>query len=310
MPLWNSKNYRIVIMDIKALRYFVELVNEKSFTRASEKLFVTQPTISKMIRSLEEEIEQPLLHRQGRLFSLTDAGEIVYQRAQEVLAQMSQLDAELVDLNKLKRGHLKLGIPPMVGHVYAGLIRQYRQRYPEVEMTIVEYGGRKIEQAVTSGELDVAVTMLSLNPAVELNALPLDTYPICAILPDSKPWRELSSVHWQQIKNEPFYLYTEDFTLSDYIDQICKSENIVPHIAARSSQWDFLVALVKSGVGVAFLPEPLCHRIQGEGIIVKNMTPSIDWKLGAIWHSERYVSRTAEAWLDLCREYLTKVGSN
>ena len=66
------------IMDIKALRYFVELVNQQSFTRASEQLFVTQPTISKMIRSLEQEIEQPLLHREGRRFWLTDAGEVVY----------------------------------------------------------------------------------------------------------------------------------------------------------------------------------------------------------------------------------------
>ncbi len=290
-------------MDIKALRYFVELVNEKSFTRASEKLFVTQPTISKMIRSLEEEVDQPLLHRQGRHFWLSDAGEIVYQRAQEILTQMSQLEAELIDLNQLKRGHLRLGIPPMVGHVYAGLIRKYRQRYPEVEMTIVEYGGRKIEQAVANGELDVAVTMLAIDPALELNALQLDSYPICAILPDTKPWRDMSSIHWQDIKSEPFYLYTDDFTLSDYIDKICQKENITPYVAARSSQWDFLVALVKSGVGVAFLPGPLCHRIQGEGVVVKTMTPGITWRLGAIWHSERYVSRTAEAWLDLCREY-------
>ncbi|NCO45354.1 MAG: LysR family transcriptional regulator, partial [Vibrio sp.] len=91
-------------MDIKALRYFVELVNQQSFTRASEQLFVTQPTISKMIRSLEQEIEQPLLHREGRRFWLTDAGEVVYQRALEILAQMSQLEAELVDLNQVKRG--------------------------------------------------------------------------------------------------------------------------------------------------------------------------------------------------------------
>ncbi|MCE7613970.1 LysR family transcriptional regulator, partial [Vibrio fluvialis] len=98
-------------MDIKALRYFVELVNEQSFTRASEKLFVTQPTISKMIRSLEQEVGQPLLHREGRRFWLTDAGDIVFQRAQEILAHMSQLEAELVDLNELQRGHLRLGIP-------------------------------------------------------------------------------------------------------------------------------------------------------------------------------------------------------
>ena len=60
-------------MDIRALRYFVELVREQSFTRASEKLFVTQPTISKMIRNMEEELGQPLLSRVGRRFTLTDS---------------------------------------------------------------------------------------------------------------------------------------------------------------------------------------------------------------------------------------------
>ncbi len=303
MPKWNEITYRVSTMDIKALRYFVELVNEQSFTRASEKLFVTQPTISKMIRSLEQEVGQPLLHREGRRFWLTDAGDIVFQRAQEILAHMSQLEAELVDLNELQRGHLRLGIPPMVGHLYAGLIRQYRQTYPDVEMTIVEYGGRKIEQAVSEGDLDVAVTMLSLNAAQNLNTLELDSYPICAVLPDSAPWRNIETVHWQDLKDEPFYIYTHEFTLSEYIDKLCQEQGFVPQVAARSSQWDFLVALVKSGVGVAFLPEPLCHRIQGEGVVVKRMTPSIDWQLGVIWHSDRYVSRTADAWISLCRGY-------
>lgn len=289
-------------MDIKALRYFIEVVNQQSFTRASEKLFVTQPTISKMIRNLEQEVDQPLLHRDGRRLWLTDAGQVVYQRAGEILAQFNQLNAELLDLNQLQRGHLRLGIPPMVGHMYAGLIRQYRQAYPNVEMTIVEYGGRKIEQAVYNGDLDVAVTMLSPEAEQRLNILPLDSYPICAVLPDIAPWNNTDTVHWSDIQHEPFYLYTDDFTLSEYIDTVCREQGITPSVAARSSQWDFLVALVKSGVGVAFLPEPLCHRIQDEGVVIKTMAPSIEWRLGVIWHAERYVPRTAEAWIDICRD--------
>lgn len=82
-------------MDIRALRYFVELVREQSFTRASEKLFVTQPTISKMIRNMEEELGQPLLSRVGRRFTLTDSGQVLFNRAQTILAEMQQLEAEL-----------------------------------------------------------------------------------------------------------------------------------------------------------------------------------------------------------------------
>ncbi|CAG8999776.1 MAG: HTH-type transcriptional regulator CynR [Candidatus Celerinatantimonas neptuna] len=283
------------------LRYFVELVKQQSFTRASEKLFVTQPTISKMIKNLEAELGQPLLHRDGHRFWLTDAGEAVYQSAQVVLRQMKQLKAELNDLNQLKTGHLNVGIPPMVGHLFANLIRQYRQSYPEVELTILEYGGRKIEQAVLEGELDVAITMISPQTDKRLNTLPFVSYPIFAILPDEPRWQKTDTIRWTQLKDEPFYSYTEEFTLSGYIYRICKSAGFTPQIAARSSQWDFLVALVKSG-GVAFLPQPLCQRIHQQGVIAKKISPSIDWKLGAIWHSERYLSRTTQAWLELCHQ--------
>ncbi|RQW64357.1 LysR family transcriptional regulator [Vibrio viridaestus] len=290
-------------MDIKALRYFVELVDQQSFTRASEKLFVTQPTISKMIRNLEQSLNQPLIHREGRRFWLTDAGEVVYARAQQILQVAAQLKAEIVDLNELERGHLRLGIPPMVGHLYAGLIRRYKQLYPNIELTIVEYGGRKIEQALINGDLDVAMTMLTPNNDHCLASLALDAYPVHAVLPDNDKWQAQDSISWDDIKEEPFYIYTEEFTLSDYIRYHCQQAGFKPQISARSSQWDFLVALVKSGVGVAFLPEPLCRRIRGEGVLVKPIAPSIDWKLGVIWHSERYISKTADAWIKLCQEY-------
>ncbi len=92
---------------------------------------------------------------------------------------MQQLEAQLTDLNQLQRGHLRLGIPPIVGHVYARLFRQYRQTYPNVELTVVEYGGRKIEQAILDGDIDVAVTMLSLISIPILLRLPSITTLFC-----------------------------------------------------------------------------------------------------------------------------------
>ncbi|EMQ2875905.1 LysR family transcriptional regulator [Vibrio navarrensis] len=290
-------------MDVRGLRYFVELVRQQSFTKASERMFVTQPTISKMIRNLESELGQPLLHREGRRFWLTEAGEIVYQRAQIVLTQMNELEAELMDLDQLQRGHLRLGIPPMVGHLYAGLFRQYRQRYPNVELTVVEYGGRKIEQALLNGEIDVAMTMLSPQISNELQSIELDNYPIHAVVPENINWKTRQSVRWVDLYNEPLYLYTSEFTLSEHIFSRCHEAGFEPQVAARSSQWDFLVALVKSGTGVCFLPAPLCERNHTEGVLVLPIQPGIDWRLGVVWHRNRYLSKTSEAWLQLCRDY-------
>ena len=289
-------------MDIRALRYFVELVREKSFTRASEKLFVTQPTISKMIRSIEEELGQPLLNREGHSFTLTDSGQVLFARGQLILAQMQQLEAELADLQSLQHGRLALGIPPMVGHVYADLIRAYRSRYPKVELSIVEYGGRRIEQAVLEGELDLAITMLPTREEGVLSALELDCYPIQVVLPDLPRWRGDSEIRLADLQEEPFLLYTQAFTLSERLEQACQQAGFVPQVAARSSQWDFLTAMVRSGMGVAFLPEPICRRLTPDGLVLRPLLPELSWRLGVIWPAKRYLSRTAEAWLALCRE--------
>ena len=289
-------------MDIRALRYFVELVREKSFTRASEKLFVTQPTISKMIRNMEEELGQPLLNREGHSFTLTDSGQVLFARGQLILAQMQQLEAELADLQSLQHGRLALGIPPMVGHVYADLIRAYRSRYPRVELSIVEYGGRRIEQAVLEGELDLAITMLPTREEGVLSALELDCYPIQVVLPDLPRWRACAEIRLGDLKEEPFLLYTQAFTLSERLEQACQQAGFVPQVAARSSQWDFLTAMVRSGMGVAFLPEPICRRLTPDGLVLRPLLPELSWRLGVIWPAKRYLSRTAEAWLALCRE--------
>ena len=289
-------------MDIRALRYFVELVREKSFTRASEKLFVTQPTISKMIRTMEEELGQPLLNREGHSFTLTDSGQVLFAHGQLILAQMQQLEAELADLQSLQHGRLALGIPPMVGHVYADLIRAYRSRYPKVELSIVEYGGRRIEQAVLEGELDLAITMLPTREEGVLSALELDCYPIQVVLPDLPRWRGDSEIRLADLQEEPFLLYTQAFTLSERLEQACQQAGFVPQVAARSSQWDFLTAMVRSGMGVAFLPEPICRRLTPDGLVLRPLLPELSWRLGVIWPAKRYLSRTAEAWLALCRE--------
>lgn len=289
-------------MDIRALRYFVELVQQQSFTRASERLFVTQPTISKMVRSLEEEIGEPLLQRQGHSFSLTAAGELLLGRARSILTELGQLQAELEDLRALRRGQLHLGIPPMVGPLYADLIRRYRQHYPEVELTIVEYGGRHLEQAVSQGDLDAALTMLPTRDESGLASFELATHPIMAVLPNEACWHGTSPLPLSAFSSTPFLLYTETFTLSDLLQQRCLEGGFTPTVAARSSQWDFLAAMVRSGMGVAFLPEPICRQLDSRELIFRPLAPALIWRLGVIWPQQRYLSRAAEAWLTLCRD--------
>ena len=290
-------------MDIRTLRYFVEVVRQQSFTRAAEKLFVTQPTISKMLKNLEDELNCTLLIRDGRKLLLTDTGRVVFERGLAILGEFRQLEAELSDINHLHKGLLRLGIPPMVGMMMAGPISLFRQRYPGVELKISEFGGLTVQQAVMNGDLDVAMTVLPVEEESGLSTLPLFSHPLCVLVPRSGEWLSVETLDPEQLADHPLLIYNEDFALNRQLMQLFNERNIKPRIAVRSGQWDFLAAMVQAGVGVAILPEPVCQRLDKHTLRWLPLNSTLHWSLGMIWRKGAYLSHSAQAWLQCCEGF-------
>lgn len=290
-------------MDIRTLRYFVEVVRQQSFTRAAEKLFVTQPTISKMLKNLEDELNCTLLIRDGRKLLMTDTGQVVFERGLAILDEFRQLEAELSDINHLNKGVLRLGIPPMVGMLMAGPISLFRQRYPGVELKISEFGGLTVQQAVMNGELDLAMTALPVEEEEALTTRLLFSHPLCVLVPRSGEWLEQTSVSPEQLAAHPLLIYNEDFALSRQLMQLFARHDVKPRIAVRSGQWDFLAAMVQAGVGVAILPEPICRRLDEKTLRWLPLESELRWQLGMIWREGVYLSHSAQAWLKCCEGF-------
>ena len=290
-------------MDIRTLRYFVEVVRQQSFTRAAEKLYVTQPTISKMLKNLEDELNCTLLIRDGRKLLMTDTGQVVFERGLAILDEFRQLEAELSDINHLNKGVLRLGIPPMVGMLMAGPIGLFRQRYPGVELKISEFGGLMVQQAVMNGELDLAMTALPVEEESALTTLPLFSHPLCVLVPRSGEWLEQTSVSPTQLAAHPLLIYNEDFALSRQLMQLFARHDVKPRIAVRSGQWDFLAAMVQAGVGVAILPEPICRKLDEKTLRWLPLESELRWQLGMIWREGVYLSHSAQAWLKCCEGF-------
>ncbi len=290
-------------MDIRTLRYFVEVVRQQSFTRAAERLFVTQPTISKMLKNLEDELNCTLLIRDGRKLLLTDTGRVVYERGMTILAEFRQLEAELGDINHLNKGLLRLGIPPMVGMLMAGPISLFRQRYPGVELKIAEFGGLTVQQAVSTGDLDLAMTALPVEEESGLATLPLFSHEMCVLVPNVGEWVKCQVVTPEALAEHPLLIYNEDFSLSRQLAQLFEQHGVKPRIAVRSGQWDFLAAMVQAGVGIAILPEPICQRLDKKALRWIPLQSDLRWQLGMIWREGVYLSRSAQAWLSCCEEF-------
>ncbi len=290
-------------MDVRALRYFVEVVRQQSFTRAAEALFVTQPTISKMLRHLEEELGCTLLLREGRRLHLTDSGEVVYQRGQLILQEFKQLEMEIADINQLKTGELRLGVPPMVGMQIAGSVSAFRQRYPGIALKIVEAGGLAVQEALLSGSLDLALTALPVDASLPLNTLTLMRHPLCVLVPHATPWRTRKSISLAEVAQHPLLIFNEEFSLNRQLKQAFQRAGLAPQIAVRSGQWDFLAAMVQAGMGVAILPEPICQRLDRHSLMWLPLESDLTWTLGLIWREGSYLSRSAQAWIDCCRAF-------
>jgi len=288
-------------MDIRGLRYFVEVVRQGGFTRAAGALHVTQPTISKMIKALEDELGGPLLLREGRTVQLTDAGKVVLARAQAVLAEVTRLRQEVAEVDGMARGELAVGIPPMAGRYFAPVIGAYRKQYPGVALRLREQGGRALEEGVASGELDLGVTVLPTT-VPGLSALPVTRHALTVIYPAARAPRRTGPVRLADLAGEPFVMYEDDFVLYRVILDACEAAGFLPQIAGQSRHWDFIGELVAADVGIALLPEPIARSLDPARIAVRPLAaPHLAWELGLVWR-ESYLSRAARAWLACCQQ--------
>jgi DNA-binding transcriptional LysR family regulator len=293
-------------IDIRALRYFVETARLRSFTQAATSLFVTQSTISKMVRQLEDEVGQPLLIREGKTVRLTDVGRVVYERGQEALGVVHRLTLEVADLSSLGRGQLTVGIPPMVNLFFSPAVSAFRKRYPNLELSLAEHGGHLVEQMVASGELEVGATVLPVDSALELATQPFAKYPIWAVGPRRAPWARGKTVSLAALSDEPLVLLTEEFSLTHKLRQAFLDARIEPRVVAQSGHWDFLASMAAAGLGTTFLPQPFLARLQDrDNLAVARLTePAMDWALAHTWLPGRYLSHAARAWLSVCDEVL------
>ena len=122
-------------MDIRHLLYFVEVAKQESFTKAADALYLTQPTISKMVKSLEDELGVTLIRRSTKHIELTDAGYAVLNQAQQIVESMKNLEVELNDVLQLRKGSIRIGLPPMVGSLYfAPIIGAFKAAFPQIEL--------------------------------------------------------------------------------------------------------------------------------------------------------------------------------
>jgi DNA-binding transcriptional LysR family regulator len=296
-------------LDIKQLQYFIEVANKNSFSRAAEHLFITQPTISKMIKNLETELGVPLFDRSRKKLLLTDAGHTILEQAKLIDKAFTNLEIELDNLLGLKKGHIRIGLPPIFdAHFFLKIIGYFHERYPGITFQFVEDGSKKIEDDVDNNLLDVGVVVLPTNNEM-FEHFSFMEEDLKLILHPTHPLANHIEINLAELANESFILFNKDFVLNDRIINACNHIGFNPHIISESSQWSFIEEMVASKLGISLLPESICRHLNKNVRTVKIVNPSIRWNLALIWGKNKYLSTAAKEWLQFTKEHLTNKNS-
>lgn len=286
-------------MDIRHLEYFTTVAKHLSFTKASHELHISQPTISKMIKSLEEELGVTLFYRSPRI-ALTDAGRALFRQSKNILNSFDNIESELADVMTMKKGNIRIGLPPIIGaSFFPQIIGAFKELYPKVDIQIIEVGSKKIEEGIEDGTLDIGVVCTIPSKKDAFDMFSFIKSPLMVIVHPEHKLASNKLVSFKDLENEPFVLYREDFSLHDIIIKRCILQSgFQPQIICESSQRDFMVEMVAAKLGISFLPQKICSELDSKRIrAIPLEEPHIYLHLAMIWKKDRYISFASKEWL-------------
>ena len=292
------------IVDIKHMKYFVEVVKQGGMTNASKALFIAQPTISKAIKDIESELEMPLFDRKNRQLILTDAGQIFYKKSEEILNLYSTIPAEMKGLSQLDSGHINIGMSAVmnVNH-FIRILGEFHQLYPNVTYNLNEHGGKYIEENLDKGTLDIGITTLPVD-AHRFNSLALYKEELVLVVSKDHPFAQQESVLMSDLKDEDFILFNEDFYLNDKIIEAAKNNGFIPYAISNISQWKFIEDLLIAHLGVSILPKSIVNMLSDRISSVNIKNPTMIWELGVIWMKDKTLSHATKRWVDFMQAHL------
>jgi len=297
-------------MDLKSLKIFVETVNSQSFSLAAVRLFMTQPTLSKIIKSLEEELGTALFKKgeagRKREVVLTYTGELIYQHALNILSEHEKIYNTIEQVKLLKKGKLTLGLPPLGSVLFSSLIALFHKQHPDIQLSFLEVGSNSIEEAIADKRIDVGILLGNFRPTFA--SIPVVDSAMCLLSIKDSQWRNRKTVNLIELKEESFLLFFDTFTLNSMIIKAANTVGFEPKVVCKSSQWDFIAKMVESNMGIALLPQIYCQQLDQEKFntaVLEN--PGLNWTLSMAWNTTIAMSPATRAWLNIVKDHKQKI---
>jgi len=267
------------------LKYFVEVCNHGSLSLASKVLYVTQPTLSAAITTLEKEYGLQLFERKNNALIITEEGEFFYQKAKWILENIEIFEKDLNDFAKNKTT-IRIGVPPMIGSfLFPKIYNQYILDHIGAKFEIWEDGSLGIRKKIMNKTLDLGFSILNDSEQEHYEREVILETELLFCVSTKNPLANKASLSIEDIKDEPIVLMREGFFQTRLIKQMFDKVGTEPNIVIVSSQISVLRNFVKMNSGGAFLIKELLDP-NDDTIIGIPFEEKIELKIGLLWQKE------------------------
>lgn len=289
-------------MEMHQLRYFVAVAQAESFSRAAETCHVSQPSLSQQIQKLERNLGQPLFQRLGRRILLTEAGRLLLDRAQMILATAADAERQLRDSDHRSAGQLSIGcIPTVAPYLLPSALATFLRRNPGVEVNVQEDVTRQLLIATEWGELDLSILALPVA-SEQLQAEALFTEPLLLCMAHKHPLARRRRLRIEDLREERFIVLSEMHCLGEQVLSYCRGHGLQPRLACRSAQIETVQSLIALKQGVSLLPALARDADPGRRRVYRKLHGDAPTRtIAAVWHRHRYHSAAAEDFLSILR---------
>ncbi|MFC6669974.1 LysR family transcriptional regulator [Marinobacterium aestuariivivens] len=261
-------------MEFRQLRYFVELAQAGSMSRAAVLLSVAQPAISRQLRNLEEEVGLALFTRTGRGVELTDAGKVFLERARAIIEEMEDLSEEIRGFKGIVSGKVRVGLPPTESQFLAApLVLRVKEKYPNVSLQIVEAFSGDVNEWLATGRVDLALFYrTSRTSQIICEELVDESLCLVSSRRFDGPDRDLE---FKEIADVPLILPSSRHGLRVLVERVAMQLNVALNINFEVDSYLAIKDLVEASIGLTVLPYMSVKREVEQGqLFVRRIAPA------------------------------------
>ncbi|MCI9283468.1 MAG: LysR family transcriptional regulator [Lachnospiraceae bacterium] len=306
-------------LNLREIEYVLTIAREGSITKAAQKLYVAQPSLSQTLKKVESEFSVSLFTRvKGRL-KLTPEGEVFVKSGQEIERILKDLENTFSHLSNAESGKLTVGVPYLLGTLVAAcIIPVYRERFPQIDLQLVESSSTELEQLLMDGAIDICVIPLPFK----FNAFPyhmfLQSRMVLLSSHDNEirkqcyrksPHDHFSYVDITRLNNAPFIIGHQGQRIRTINETIFKKARITPRIVMTSRNQETIKRMVANDIGYTFIPE---HYLEIFGsfdyLDCYYLEPDVDfaWKVVVAYYNDNHISTAMKHFLDITDDYFQK----